>query len=171
MVVRLVGGLVTDNCCFFFWGFRFPGWPDKCGHINRVLTQQSPSWSDALCRVFFFFFFFVGVINGNIFAPCQESPLIHSTLFPTGNARRSRNPWHARTQRCHSEYNAKALHWGSDVMIYIFYFIFLQLSFFFRVLQEIKVKRELLEPGWGRLVHITKDLKSVLLVISAYIHD
>lgn len=59
MVARLVRGLVTDNCWFFFWGFRFPSRSDKCLYINGDLTQQSSSWSDALCWFFFFFFFFL----------------------------------------------------------------------------------------------------------------
>lgn len=94
------GGSRDGQLSALFLELQFPGWPDQSCRTSR----SSESALLQLLRCSFLpsspsFF----LLNGDVPLLRQECPLIDPLLFLSGNAGRGRNPWHARTQRCHGE--------------------------------------------------------------------
>lgn len=95
------GGLVTDNCCFFFEGSGFL--VGRLNYLHWFGWLSSPPLG-------------LQYIAESVTVTLLESPKsIASThimlfnLYYIGNSRGCRNSWHARAKRCHCEY-LNALH-------------------------------------------------------------
>lgn len=98
-----MGGLVNDNCCFFFGGIRFLRWSLKFLTLIQLRVSSSPA--DLL------------YIAEKVSVTLLESPksitsanIMLFNWYHIGNSGGCRNSWVARTKRCHCEYNLNALH-------------------------------------------------------------
>lgn len=86
---------------FLFWRFQVSWLVRYISNTDSALTQRSPSWPAVYCWV--------------TLTLLESAKWIMSTnimlfnLCNTGNSRGRRNTWHARTERCYSEYNLNAL--------------------------------------------------------------
>lgn len=86
---------------FLFWRFQVSWLVRYISNIDSALTQQSPSWPAVYCWVT------LTLLESAKWI--MSTKIILFNLCNTGNSRGRRNTWHARTERCYSEYNLNAL--------------------------------------------------------------
>lgn len=112
-----------------FLELQFPGWSDRSPHASwspesTLLHLLLPSFLHSFPSFF--------ELNGDVALLRQEWPLIHPLWFLSGNAGRGRNPWHARTQRCHGEFRQMRRHFQQLTRLCVcLCFFFLYNSLFF----------------------------------------